>query len=36
MIYSPNLDDALQKAFALTYSGATVTVIPDGVSTLIE
>ena len=36
MIYSPNLDDALQKAFALTSPDASVTVIPDGVSTLIE
>ena len=36
MIYSTNLDDALQKALALTHSGAAVTVIPDGVSTLIE
>ena len=36
MIYSPNLDDALQKAFALTSPSASVTVIPDGVSTLIE
>ena len=36
MIYSPNMEDALAKAFALCGEDASVTVIPDGVSTLVE
>ena len=36
MIYSPNMKDALEKAFALCGKEASVTVIPDGVSTLVE
>jgi len=36
MVYSPNMEDALAKAFAFCGEHASVTVIPDGVSTLIE
>lgn len=36
MIYSPNMEDALAKAFSLCGEDASVTVIPDGVSTLVE
>jgi len=36
MIYSPTMEDALSAAFALCGEDASVTVIPDGVSTLVE
>ena len=36
MIYSPSMEDALAKAFSLCGEDASVTVIPDGVSTLVE
>ena len=36
MIYSPTIEDAMQKAFDIAGADAQVTVIPDGVSTLVE
>ena len=36
MVYSPSMEDAMRRAFAIAGEAASVTVIPDGVSTLIE
>ena len=36
MVYSPSIEDAMEKAFALAGPDASVTVIPDGVSTIVE
>ena len=36
MVYSPTIEDAMLKAFALKGRDASVTVIPDGISTLIK
>jgi len=33
-VYASSLDEAMEKAFALKGSEATVTVIPDGVAVI--